>query len=149
MSTHINTYEGHFVPKLEPNQILVFNSNTEGQHNKGLALLAAKNYGAIYGRPKGIQGQSFAICTRAFKGIVHPTIEDIVLQIVCLYTIADIDFLTKQYIVPFNMSTNFGEYTVFEIAIAFSKAGPIPSNILFNKEFAQLIDTSLWANKSD
>lgn len=44
--------------------ILVFGSNTEGRHGKGLAKLAYDHYGAVWGRAKGLQGQSYAIVTK-------------------------------------------------------------------------------------
>jgi hypothetical protein len=44
--------------------IFVFGSNLAGRHGKGAALHAAKNYGAIYGRGEGRQGQSYAIPTK-------------------------------------------------------------------------------------
>lgn len=47
--------------------IFVFGSNREGRHGKGAALTARKNYGAIYGQPEGIQGQSYAIITKELR----------------------------------------------------------------------------------
>lgn len=44
--------------------IFVFGSNLAGRHGKGAALYAAKNFGAIYGKGEGIQGQSYAIPTK-------------------------------------------------------------------------------------
>lgn len=49
---------------LEENQIFVFGSNANGFHSKGAALLAKENFGAIYGIPSGLQGQSYAIITK-------------------------------------------------------------------------------------
>jgi hypothetical protein len=44
--------------------IFVFGSNKAGRHGKGAALYAKENYGAIYGKGEGIQGQSYAIPTK-------------------------------------------------------------------------------------
>lgn len=47
-----------------PDNILVFGSNTEGRHGKGVALFARQFFGAIYGQPSGRQGNSYAIITK-------------------------------------------------------------------------------------
>ena len=44
--------------------IFVFGSNLAGRHGKGAALFAKENYGAINGRGKGFQGNSYAIPTK-------------------------------------------------------------------------------------
>jgi hypothetical protein len=51
------------VRQLNPNQIFVFGSNTEGIHGAGAAAQAMK-FGAIYGQPRGRQGQTYAIVTK-------------------------------------------------------------------------------------
>ena len=64
---------------LEANQIMVFGSNTEGRHGKGAALQAMK-FGAIYGRSRGRQGQTYAIITKdlskGYKSIPLSYIEE-------------------------------------------------------------------------
>ena len=47
--------------------IFVFGSNLAGRHNKGAALFARQNHGAIYNQGYGLQGQSFAIPTKDYK----------------------------------------------------------------------------------
>ena len=37
------------ITQLEPNQIFVFGSNTQGRHGKGAALTAKNKFGAVYG----------------------------------------------------------------------------------------------------
>lgn len=44
--------------------IFVFGSNLAGRHGKGAALTAMKEYGAIYGKGEGLQGNSYAIPTK-------------------------------------------------------------------------------------
>lgn len=44
--------------------IFVFGSNVAGKHGKGAALEALTNWGAIYGKGKGIQGNAYAILTK-------------------------------------------------------------------------------------
>lgn len=46
-----------------PTSIFVFGSNINGRHNGGSALKALSNYGAIYGKGEGLQGESYAIPT--------------------------------------------------------------------------------------
>lgn len=41
--------------------IFVFGSNLAGRHNRNDALTALRKHGAIYGRPVGLQGRSYAI----------------------------------------------------------------------------------------
>lgn len=45
-------------------EIFVFGSNLAGRHGKGAALHALKNHGAIWGRGKGLQNNSYAIPTK-------------------------------------------------------------------------------------
>lgn len=47
--------------------IYVFGSNTEGLHGRGSAKFALLHRGAIYGQPKGLQGNSYAIVTKNLK----------------------------------------------------------------------------------
>lgn len=64
------TYTPHDLKELFPlrrNEILVFSSNTEGKHGKGLAELAFQKAGAKYGQARGMQGQSYAIVTKDLK----------------------------------------------------------------------------------
>ncbi len=52
------------IDKNNPNHIFVFGSNTEGRHGKGAALFARKEFKAIYGQPKGLQGNAYGIITK-------------------------------------------------------------------------------------
>ena len=44
--------------------VFVFGSNLAGRHGRGAAKHALDKYGAIYGRPVGMQGNSYAIPTK-------------------------------------------------------------------------------------
>ncbi len=57
------TYEG-VITSLNNNEIFVFGSNKAGRHGKGAALTAYNFFGAIYGKGKGIMGNSYAIPTK-------------------------------------------------------------------------------------
>ena len=58
----MKTYKG-LIEKLEPNQIFVFGSNTEGRHGAGTARLCLNKYGAKWGQASGLQGQSYGLIT--------------------------------------------------------------------------------------
>ena len=51
------------VGTLSPGQVLVFGSNTQGNHAGGLARFALENLGAVMGQAEGPQGRSYAIPT--------------------------------------------------------------------------------------
>ncbi len=50
-----------YIDTLLPNQIFVFGSNALGYHTGGASGTARKKFGAIWGQPEGLQGQSYAI----------------------------------------------------------------------------------------
>ena len=53
----------NWIQELKPNEIFVFGSNLEGQHGGGAALLAYRNWGAVWGQGAGLQGQTYGIPT--------------------------------------------------------------------------------------
>lgn len=52
---------------MEPRNIFVFGSNTQGCHGKGAALEAVQEHGAINGCPIGLVGSSYAIITKELR----------------------------------------------------------------------------------
>lgn len=58
-----------YIEKLLSNQIFVFGSNTLGYHTGGASRTARKKFGAVWGQPEGLQGQSYAIPVDFGKGI--------------------------------------------------------------------------------
>ena len=48
---------------LQDNEIFVFGSNAQGQHNGGAAVYAMRHFGAVRGQGEGLQGRSYAIPT--------------------------------------------------------------------------------------
>lgn len=137
----MRTYSG-LILKLEPHQIYVFGSNTQGRHGKGAALLARKYFGAIYGQARGLQGQSYAIVTKDLTKSIHPSISkaDIVAEICVLYAEALIN-PNKEFLIAYTTSSNLNGYTPEDMAKMFveAKIGSIPDNIVFNEEFARLV----------
>ena len=54
------------ITELKPNEVFVFGSNLSGIHGGGAARKALE-WGAEYGNPTGIQGQTFAIPTKSLR----------------------------------------------------------------------------------
>jgi len=67
-----NKYMGFtpdYIDSLLPNQIFVFGSNALGYHTGGASATARKKFGAVWGQPEGLQGQSYAIPVDYGKGV--------------------------------------------------------------------------------
>jgi hypothetical protein len=153
----MKTYSG-LITKLNPNQIFVFGSNTEGIHGAGAAKQAIQ-FGAIYGQAEGRQGQTYAIITKDLSvGMRSIPKFKITRSIDKLYAYAmdnhDLEFL----IAYSGAGKNLNGYTNREMAGMFWSAGLsqvdkayldsettqsvlpyIPKNIVFEREFWQLI----------
>ena len=135
----LNTYKG-LITQLDDNSIFVFGSNTQGRHGKGAALIARQKFGAIYGQSEGLQGQSYAICTKDLTKSIHPSIPvwDIECQILLLYSFAKVMTKLRFYIAYNGQGVNLNAYTPLEMATMFGNKD-IPSNIVFEDYFSKLI----------
>jgi hypothetical protein len=141
----MKTFSGN-IDNLPENGILVFGANTQGRHGKGVALIAAKTYGAIYGQAKGLQGKSYAIITKDLTKRKHPSIPDyhIISDIIDLYVIAR-NMPDNDFYIPYKAHTeNLNAYTPQEMALMFYSAGEllgegIPNNIVFEERFTILV----------
>lgn len=51
------------ITSLGKDEVFVFGSNKDGQHNGGASAMAAAKFGAVMGQAEGLQGQSYAITT--------------------------------------------------------------------------------------
>lgn len=138
---NISTYEG-LILELKPNEIFVFGSNTQGRHGKGAAKKAMK-WGAIYGVPAGRQGQTYAIITKDLTQHTHPSISKVYIidQIIALYDYARVRPELRFMIAYNGIGTNLNGYTPEQMAEMFAFVKPIPENIVFEKNFAQMIKT--------
>ena len=58
-----------YIDSLLPDQIFVFGSNILGYHTGGASRTARKKFGAVWGQPEGLQGQSYAIPTDYGDGV--------------------------------------------------------------------------------
>ena len=139
----INFYEGNITP--EPNTIFVFGSNPEGRHGAGAAKIARTQFGAIYGQGEGLQGNAYALPTKDLrvkenKGFKSISPEQITNSIKKLYETAKQN-PDKQFKVAYRNTkdTSLNGYTGLEMIEMFNQAGPIPSNVIFSKEW---VDTN-------
>ena len=158
-------YQGKIV-KLRPNQIFVFGSNPEGRHGAGAAKFALRHCGARYGQGRGLQGQSYALPTKNLTSgyvehitgrqpIVYPksglrslTPSQIRANICDLYNVAQTNS-ALQFLIGYTTKTYRGGcyrngYSPQEMADMFSSY-PIPNNIIFNCEFARLLNQEVKA----
>ena len=60
---------------LNPGEVFVFGSNSEGNHLGGAARAAKEKFGAVWGIGEGLQGQSYAIPTMEGLKNMIPAIE--------------------------------------------------------------------------
>lgn len=112
--------------------VFVFGSNLAGRHGKGAAIFAKHKYGAVYGQGVGRQGDSYAIPTK-----------DANLQTLPLESIAHYidEFITYAWNTPDDtflltpIGTGLAGYDKIEILKLIRKYSPLPSNIVFTKEW--------------
>ena len=139
MECERKTYSG-LIHYLNDSQIFVFGSNTQGRHGKGAALTARVKFGAIYGKPEGIQGKSFAIITKDLTKKAHPsrTTAQIISQINKLYEYATLH-PDKEFIIAYKCGDhNLNAYSSEDMAKMFASRD-IPENIIFDKLFYELV----------
>jgi len=66
------------ITTLKDNQIFVFGSNKQGEHNGGAAAQALKHFGAVNGQAKGPQGQSYAIISTEGAEVIYDQVGELV-----------------------------------------------------------------------
>jgi hypothetical protein len=125
------------VTKLEPHQVFVFGSNTEGIHGAGAAAFAHKNFGAIMGVPCGHQGQSYAIPTKdlrkGMRSIPIDTMQgDVWLFLDYAQRHPELEFLVTR------LGTELAGYTLNEMASLFD-GEDLPDNVRLPQEFLDRI----------
>lgn len=132
-------YEGDIKPKQDI--IFVFGSNPEGRHGKGAALRAKMSFGAIYGQGGGLQGNSYGLITKDLRirknnGFKSVPFRQIVKNIQDLYEVARSN-PDKKFMIAYRNTEkkSLNGYTGFEMIEMFNKAGIIPDNIIFSKEW--------------
>jgi hypothetical protein len=147
----MKTYSG-YIESLEENQIFVFGSNPEGRHGGGTARIAYTKYGAVYGKGRGLQGQSYALVTKnlspgfreestgityhshGYRSVLTPQIIENIRE---LYETAR-SMPDKEFLVAYTTGFNLNGYSGEEMASMFS-AIEIPDNVVFNEDLAKLM----------
>lgn len=139
LDTTVNSYTGNITP--DANTIFVFGSNPEGRHGAGAAKIAREQFGAIYGQGEGLQGNSYALPTKDLRikenrGLRSIPESQIIESIRKLYGVAKQN-PSKQFKIAYRNtnSASLNGYTGLEMIDMFLKAGSIPSNIIFSKEW--------------
>ena len=139
LDTTVNSYIGNITP--DANTIFVFGSNPEGRHGAGAAKIAREQFGAIYGQGEGLQGNSYALPTKDLRvkenrGLRSIPESQIIESIRKLYDVAKQN-PSKQFKIAYRNtnSASLNGYTGLEMIDMFLKAGSIPSNIIFSKEW--------------
>ena len=147
LSSTIREYTPEKITSLKPNEVFVFGSNTEGRHSLGAAKTAADNFGAKYGQPEGLQGQSYAIVTKNLTSGIEMfgrkitktgkrSIErfEIREQLEDLMDFAENNPDKKFYITK--LGTENAGFSVLEIKELFERIKDvIPDNVVLPKEF--------------
>lgn len=132
----IKYYTGDIKP--EPDVIFCFGSNPEGRHGKGAAYIAHKHFGAKYGKGEGLQGSSYAIPTKDLRISGQKSIKpsEIVKSIERLYEVARCNH-SKRFMIAYRNTdkVSLSGYTGYEMIEMFNRAGDIPDNIIFSKEW--------------
>lgn len=139
----MKTYRGNITP--EPDTIFVFGSNPEGRHGAGSAKVAREQFGAIYGRGEGLQGNAYAIPTKDLRvtenwGYRSISQDQIILSIKKMYKCAE-EHPDKKFMVAYRNQPNEKSlcgYTGAELQKCFRDAcdGNYPDNIYFSEEWA-------------
>ena len=132
----LNYYDGDIVP--EDDTIFVFGSNPEGRHGAGSARVAVKQFGAIYGKGEGLQGNSYALPTTELRyNYPKMTLANITKNIQKLYDCAR-RHPDKKFKIAYRNKPDevtLCGYSGKQLQECFKNAGEIPENIWFSKEW--------------
>lgn len=135
----VKSYSGDITP--DADTIFVFGSNPEGRHGAGAAKVAVEKFGAIKGQGEGLQGNSYALPTKDLRVSENNSLKStsekhIIESIEKLYDTARQN-PDKQFKIAYRNTTeaSLNGYTGLEMIDMFLKAGTIPSNIVFSKEW--------------
>lgn len=138
------TYTGYIPNNLKSNQVFVFGANPEGKHGGGTALLAVRHHGAIYGKGRGLMGQSYGIVTTDLRIKGRPNVDksDIIDEIVEFYSFCETKPY-KEFLIAYTGGNDMllSGFTPKEIADMFYDAsnGNIPNNVIFEERFYDLV----------
>lgn len=139
-------YSGDIEPDNET--VFVYGTNPENRHGKGAAIIAAKYFGALYGRfgiANALQGKSFGIVTQDLKKHkLNPSVpsvskEEIIQNIVLMFKSAK-ENTKLLYKVAYRhlKDVSLSNYTGYEFMDMFNEAMKIeslPDNVIFSEEW--------------
>lgn len=147
-------WTGNLINKLEPNYIFVFGSNPEGRHGAGAAKHAMK-FGAVYGKGRGLHGQTYALPTKNLKvgyvenlldgsfieyskaGFKSLTNTQIINNIEELYECCNLHKDLKFFITYKRYDKNLNGYSGVDMWVMFNSTNYtlIPVNVYFHESF--------------
>ena len=142
-------WQGH-ITRMTGNNVMVFGSNPEGRHGKGVALLAREACGAIYGQGRGLQGNAYALPTKNLKagyiepatGICYPkagaqsiSLDQIRENIIELYGLARSRSELTFFVCYTASGSNLNGYSPNQIFEQFVRDIDVPSNLRFHNSF--------------
>jgi hypothetical protein len=112
--------------------VFVFGSNLAGRHGKGAALFAKKHHGAEYGIGEGRTGNAYAIPTK------DKDLKVLGLYLIELYFAEFVAYAEDNPDDTFLLTpigTGLAGYDKVEIFKLIRNCAPLPSNIVFTKEW--------------
>jgi hypothetical protein len=126
-----------YIKELKENEIFVFGSNTQSRHGKGAALTARTKFGAIYGKARGLQGQSYAIVTKELRKTHDPvTLEEVKNEVYTFIQFAKDNKNLTFYVVE--IGCNLASFTPEEIAPLFKEAKKL-KNVYLPERFLNIL----------
>lgn len=146
----MKTYSG-LITSLPVNGIFTFGSNEQGRHGKGTALIAKDKFGANQGQARGLQGNSYAIVTKDLRKPTHPSksMREIEQEIAQLYDFA-IKHPELEFFVAYTAGgDNLNGYSDVHMAHMFAVHDSIPTNMVFEAEFAKLIQQAMLVDHDE
>ena len=124
---------------LEPNEVFVFGSNMNGNHAGGAAFVAQERFGAEWGCPEGLRGQSYAIPTLNHN-MEKVTQSQLTRSLALFITFCEnhpekVFYLTK-------IGCGIAGWSIYEVAAIFfdvlehvAEMGKLPLNLILPKDF--------------
>lgn len=139
----IKFYVGNIVPS--DDTIFVFGSNPEGRHGAGSARVAVMQFGAIYGKGEGLQGNAYGLPTTELRFNTHQKtshslpISTIIGNIKRMFKVAE-SMPDKKFKIAYRSmpdEVTLCGYSGKELMEMFNAAAPFPENIYFSEEWAK------------
>ena len=129
-------YTPEKVIKLLENQVFVFGSNEKGIHGAGAAKTAYEKFGAEWGVGEGVSGSSYAFPTKD-GNLKTRSLKDIEYSVVGFLSVCNSN--PDQEFLMTLIGCGLAGFALTDIASLFRKYKPFPKNIIWPKEFADII----------